>query len=296
MKDKSNKKLNAPLGSGLIIVSSFFYASYAIFTKLMGDFFSGYTAAAIRSLIIVITFGTFALFSKKLEPLKLHKNWLYILGLFITSLFIWGPLYYSTIHAGIGITTTVAYASILTGMFFFGWWWNGEKLTKDKVISAILGIVGILLIFSPTISYLQFITLGGALISGLSTAANAVISKKIQYHSTQATLIVWVTSVFANALMALALGKTYPAFHGEVEWFYLFMFAVVSLLASWTLVKGVKLIDAGTAGILGLLEIVFGVLFGIVLFSEKPAPIVLIGMGIILVSAAIPYLKIFKFR
>ena len=260
----------------------------------MCDFFTGYTAAAIRSTLIVIILGAIAFYYKRLEPVRLRKNWLHILGLFITSLFIWGPLYYATLHAGLGISSAVAYASIVLGMFFFGWWWDGEEITKDKIISSILGIIGLLLIFSPTVSLSQFITLSGAFISGLATAANAVASKKISYHSTQATLVVWITSAIANAVMALALGKSYPEFHGEIEWVYLGLFAIVSLIATWSLVKGVKLIDAGTAGILGLLEIVFGVLFGVLFFSEKPGPIILVGVGIIILASAIPYLK--KFR
>jgi drug/metabolite transporter (DMT)-like permease len=53
----------------------------------------------------------------------------------------------------------------------------------------------------------------------------------------------------------------------------------------------VKLIDAGAAGILGLLEIVFGILFGAVLFGERPGPIVLIGAAVIIAAAAVPYIR-----
>ena len=59
-------------------------------------------------------------------------------------------------------------------------------------------------------------------------------------------------------------------------------------------VKGVQLVDVGVAGILGLLEIVFGVLFGMLFFKEKLGAIVLIGMFIIIISATIPYLREFN--
>ncbi|HSW99461.1 MAG TPA: hypothetical protein VLH38_00315 [Patescibacteria group bacterium] len=43
--------------------------------------------------------------------------------------------------------------------------------------------------------------------------------------------------------------------------------------------------------ILGLLEIVFGVLFGVLFFHEKPTAVALLGMVVIIAAAAIPYLK-----
>ena len=52
-----------------------------------------------------------------------------------------------------------------------------------------------------------------------------------------------------------------------------------------------KLIDAGAAGILGLLEIVFGVIFGVLLFHEHLALLVIAGVMVIIVAAAIPYLR-----
>jgi len=50
-------------------------------------------------------------------------------------------------------------------------------------------------------------------------------------------------------------------------------------------------VELGIAGILGLLEIVFGVLFGVLFFQEQLGIIVLIGMVIIIMAASIPYLQ-----
>ena len=101
-----------------------------------------------------------------------------------------------------------------------------------------------------------------------------------------------VTSVVANIFMALLiLGEKIPAIGWHIQWVYLVFFAIASVGASYTLIKGLKLIEAGAAGILGLLEIVFGVLFGFIFFGERIGGIVWIGLIIIIVSAAIPYVK-----
>ena len=44
----------APLGASFIILSSVFYASYGIWVKLMGNFFGGYMASALRSVLVLL--------------------------------------------------------------------------------------------------------------------------------------------------------------------------------------------------------------------------------------------------
>lgn len=257
----------------------------------MGNFFDGYTASALRSVLVVLLLLPIAIGYRQLQPLNIRRNWQYIVAMIIASLFTWGPLYYAILRAGIGVSLTVAYASIVIGSFFFGWVFAGERFTVDKAISAVLGLIGLAFIFSPTTAQFGWLALLGALVSGLSSAANIVFSKKIHYNSTQSTLVLWTASVIANFAMAFILHGHFPDFGWHVEWLYLVLFAVASIIASWSLVRGVKLIDAGAAGILGLLEVVFGVLFGVVFFHERPGAAVLLGVAITIAAAAIPYFK-----
>lgn len=286
-----NKPAKAPLGASLVVIASFFYASYGIWTKLMGDFFQGYTASALRSILVLLLLVPVALAYRQFQPLNLKQNRRHLLGLLVAALFTWGPLYYAIQHAGVGISLAVNYASIIIGAFLFGKLFGGERLTRDKLLSAALGFAGLGFIFMPGTSSFGWLPLMGALVSGLSIGAVMVFSRQIQYNSAQTTLALWVTSALASALMALLLREPMPVFGLYVEWVYLVLFAVASVLASWALVKGLKLIDAGAAGILGLLEIVFGVIFGALLFHERPGVFMLIGVAVIIVAAAIPYGK-----
>jgi len=290
----SSKKTSASLGASLVVVSSFFYATYGIWTKLMGNFFDGFTATVFRSAIVVAVIFVIAIVSGQLEPLRLGKNWKYILGLIIASVLSWGPYYFAILTVGVGISLATQYAAIVIGMFFFGRIFASERFTKDKALSAVLGIVGIGLIFSPTLSGVGFLAVLGAFVSGLSGAATYVFSKKIHYKSAQSTIICWATGIVGNAFMVAILGRTYPTFHFQVQWLYLVFFFFFSIIASWTCIKGLKLIDAGAAGILGLLELVFGVVFGILFFHEKLNTVELIGIVLIISAAAIPYFKDFN--
>lgn len=288
------KTVKAPLGASLVVLSSFFYASYGIWTKLMGDFFEGYTASALRSVLVLLLLAPVAIACRQLQPLKLHKNWRQLLGLFVAALFTWGPLYYAILHAGVGISLTINYACIIIGALFFGRWFDGEEFTKSKAFSAALGFVGLCLIFTPSTSSFGWLALVAAAISGLSIGAVMVFSRQIQYNSTQTTLALWVTSALASGAMALVFREHAPSIGLHVEWLHLVFFSIASVAASWMLVKGLKLIDAGAAGLLGLLEIVFGVMFGALLFRERPGVLVLAGVAVIILAAAIPYVKSYR--
>jgi len=257
----------------------------------MGDFFEGFTASAIRSMFVLIILVPIALLYRQLGTIGLRQNWRYLVGLLLTAILIWGPLYFAILQAGIGISLAVNYTCIVIGMFLFGKLLAGERFTKDKLLSATLGLIGLALIFSPSVAAIGWLALGAAAFSGLSSAAHMVIAKKLPYNPTQTTILVWTASVIANVAMAFILSEPLPAIGLHAQWLYLIIFAVASVIASWTFIKGIKLIDAGAAGILGLLEIVFGVLFGIILFHERPGWIVLFGSIVVIVAAAIPYIK-----
>jgi drug/metabolite transporter (DMT)-like permease len=285
------KKYQAPLGASLIVLSSVFYASYGIWTKLLGSFFDGFTATVFRSVIVVAILLPIAFLNHSFQPIHLKENWRYIVGLTVASLFTWGTLYFAILQAGLGVSLTVTYASIVIGQFFFGWLFAGERFTKDKAFSALLGFIGLALIFSPATRSAGWTALVAASVSGLSTAANTVFAKQIKYNATQSTIMLWATGIVANIFMVALLHRHYPAFNWEIQWLYLLIFSVASVIASWSLVRGVKLIDAGAAGILGLLEIVFGILFGAVFFHERPGIMVLIGAAVIVAAAAVPYVR-----
>ena len=288
---KNKPKVNAPLGATLVVLSSFFYASYGIWTKLMGNFFEGYTASALRSILVLLVLIPIAVTYRKLEPIRLKRTWTHYFGMFLGSLVVWGPLYYAIIHADIGISLILHYASYLIGMFVFGWLFARERFTRDGWLSALLGLIGLGLVFSPSTASFGWLALGAATLSGVGAAIVTFASKQIPYKATQATLAIWSMSTIANVLVALVISETRPAIGWHVQYLYLLVFAIASVIASWSLTKGVKLIDAGAAGILGLLEIVFGVLFGVIFFHERPDVVALIGMAIIIAAATIPYIK-----
>lgn len=281
----------APLGASLVVLSSLFYASYGIWTTLMGDFFGSFTASALRCVLVLGGLFVIALLRRELQRMHWRRDRRWLIVMVASSLLVSAPLYYAILQAGVGISLAVAYVGIVIGMFIFGWLFEGERFTKDKCIATVLGVLGLVFVFSPSLKSVGWFALTAALVSGLATAVNMATTKKVPYNGSQSAILVWASGVIANVPMVFLLSEATPALGWYAEWLYLLLFVAASLIASWTFIKGLKLIEAGAAGILGLLEVVFGALFGVIFFHERPGVLVLMGIACIIAAAAIPYLQ-----
>jgi len=262
----------------------------------MGNFFGSFTASALRCLLVLGGLIIVAMARRELQKINWRRDRKWFVTMVISSIFVSAPLYYAVLNAGIGISLAIAYIGIVIGMFIFGWLFENERFTKEKLIATMLGVFGIVLVFSPSIKLGAWLALVGALVAGLATAANMATTKKIPYNGSQSAILVWGSGVIANVPLVFLLGEPLPSIGWHTQWLYLLLFAVASLVASWTFIKGLKLVEAGAAGILGLLEVVFGVLFGAFFFHERPSLVVLIGIASIVAAAAIPYLQHYNAR
>jgi drug/metabolite transporter (DMT)-like permease len=96
--------------------------------------------------------------------------------------------------------------------------------------------------------------------------------------------------------MSLALGETQlpPSF--SMVWLWQLCYSIASLFAFWLVIEGFKRVDATVGSLIGLLEIVFGVVLGILIFSEKLTMSVTLGGLFIVSAAAIPHVYSFLKR
>lgn len=282
-------------GSSLVVLSTLFYGSYGVWTRLMGSGFGAYSQAWIRCVLVIGILLPFAFFGKqKWQPIRWRSDAAWIGLLLLASLLISGPLYYAINKVGIGLAVLCMYSGTLVSMFFYGWLFSRERYSFNKFAATIIALVGLVLTCSPSFGTASLLPLLVALVSGLAIGLNVTVSQKIKYNSSQTAIIAWSTGVVVNLPVAFLLHEHIPSFHDGAAWIYLLLFAIASFASSWSVIHGVKLIEAGAAGILGLLEIVWSILFGVLFFHEHQHLAAYIGAACIIVAAAIPYLKEFK--
>ncbi len=275
----------------MVVLSSFFFASYGAWFKILGDYFGAFMQATIRHLFVALILIGIALLRKKLGRIYWRRDARWLALSAITSAIIPATWYYSVMHAGVGISLALVYCGLLLGMFFFGWMFARERYTKDKWLATFLGVAGVWLVFAPSISVAGWLALTLAFVSGFASGLNIVAAKQMPYNAAQTAAIVWTLGMLANLPFIFLFSEPLDVFDWDLSWLYIALFSLTSVVASGALIAGVKRIEAGAAGILGLLEVVFAVLLGVVFFDERPGVVVLIGMAAIILAAAIPYLK-----
>jgi len=290
-------RVSAPLGASLIVGSSVLYASYGVWTTLMGDFFGGgYATSALRSALVLAIFVGAAAVTGQMGGFSLRTKWRWWAGALGASVLMWGPFYYAILHEGIGVALSMNYGAYIVGTFAFARIVLRERFTKDKWLATGLSFAGLYLLFTPNLAAVGWVALGAACVSGVSFGAINIVLKGAPYGVMKSNVMMWSTSLVANILMAVVVGQRVPAAGWDVRWVFLGLFAISSIVSSLMYVGGLKLIEAGAAGVLGLLEVVFGLVLGVVSFGQHVTIIALVGVVFILGAAAIPYVKDYNAR
>lgn len=274
----------------LILLASLFFGSYGVWAKLIGDgmdpFFQGWS----RGLIIALALFPILYFKKLIVPLR-KEDWRWIIVFLVFTSLTQAPLFYAFTHMDIGSATLLFFVNMLLTMYLVGFFFLGEKMTSIKVASFLIAAVGMYFIFSFSLFAFTVFAALMATLNGVASGGEISFSKKISgsYSTLYITWLSWIAIVVTNAPISLFLSETQLAPSFDLVWLWQLGYTVASMLAFWLIIEGLKHVEAGVGGLLGLLEIVFSIAFGILLFNEDLSTKVFIGAVLILVAAALPH-------
>ncbi len=279
-------------GVTLILIASLLFGSYGVWSKLigsdMGVFFQGWS----RGLIIALAIFPILYFKKLIVPIKRADwNWLAVFLVF-TSL-TQAPLFYAFTHMDIGSATLLFFVSMLLTMYLVGFFFLGEEMTLVKMISFVLACVGMYFIFSFSLVAFTLLAALMAALNGVASGGEVSFSKKLSgsYSTLYITWLSWIIIALTNAPISISLGEVQRLPSFDLVWLWQLGYTLASMLAFWLIIEGLKHVEAGVGGLLGLLEIVFSVLFGIWIFNEALSIQVMVGAGFILLAAALPHVR-----
>jgi drug/metabolite transporter (DMT)-like permease len=197
-------------------------------------------------------------------------------------------MYYSINHAGIGISMVIGYGTAVLVAYMLGRAISRELMTRNKLAS--LGI-GLIAVYFSSITGANTLALGAAVLSGFVTAVDIIALQKLKFGVLQAAGLSWFAVAITSLPLAALFHESLPGISHAKAWILLGAFTATSLLASWIHTTGLRKVEANIVGLLGLLEIVFAVLFGTLLFNEHVGFLQAVGVALILVACAIPYLS-----
>lgn len=279
-------------GTLLVLLSALMFGSYGIWSRLMGDSFGAFYQGWTRALIIIVLLLPFLIAKKAIVPIdRSDWKWMTIFLLF-TSL-TQAPLYYAFNNMDVGSATLLFFSAMLFTMYFFGFVFYKEKLTPVKVIAFLLACCGIALTYS--FAFGAFALFAGlmAITNGIASGGEVASSKTLsdKYSPLYLTALSWLIILVTNAPVSILLGETQPLPTLTMPWLYQLGYTACGLIDFWAVIAGFKYLDASIGGLIGLLEIVFSLALGYLIFSQVPSAQTLIGGGLILIAAALPHIS-----
>lgn len=290
-----NDKMSYLKGIIYVFLSAIAFASYGVWSKLLGEGFGVFFQGWVRSAIVLAILIPIVYFTGNWKKME-RKDWKWLSVPVLFGIFTQAPLYYAYIHAGIGIATVLFFAMFLLTSYIVGWFVVKEKMNYIKITSFLLAVLGLFITFGFSIKEFSLIALSMAAVNGVASGGEVATTKKVtnKYSSLQVTILIWVGILITHLIASLLVGEQQiiPAF--DIHWLAMLGYVVTGIGGFWLVVEGFKFIDASIGGLIGLLEIVFGVLFGIMWFNEILTPAIAVGSIIILIAAALPSLKELK--
>lgn len=274
----------------LIFISTIMFGSYGVWSQLMGNSFGVFYQAWTRALIVSFILIPILLVKKEIIPIKKNDlGWLCIFLCFTSAT--QAPIFYAFTHMDIGSATLLFFVSVLLTMYSIGFIFLGEKFSFIKGISFFLALIGLSFIFSLSLERFTLLAASMAVLNGIASGGEVAFSKKLSgdYSPLYLTLLSWLIIIPTNGFLSILLKEKQllPSF--DVVWLWQGGYIIASIFAFWFVIAGLKYVEASIGGILGLLEIVFSIGFGMLFFGEPLSIRSAIGALLILIAASLPH-------
>lgn len=155
-----------------------------------------------------------------------------------------------------------------------------ERVTRPIIISIIIASAGLWIMLNGfSFNEGDAIGITAGLVSGFAYAA-VVILIRIYTQSFNPVVLAF----FSNAVIAILLAPFVREFPVNALWSFIFMGIVHSTIAPILYFKGLRYVSAGRTAVLGYLEPVIAIIFGIIFLSELPGKGSIVGGLLIIFS------------
>lgn len=152
--------------------------------------------------------------------------------------------------------------------------WLKETFTRQRFIAALIGLVGVSLVFHPSS---QIASLAGVL--GLASGALAGLAlttvKRLSGRESSISIVAWF-AILASIISAIPLFWDFIWPHGE-QWLYLIAMGLFGTLGQVGLTLAYARAPATQVSPLGYASLIFAGIFGFVLWNEAPDVLGLVG-------------------
>lgn len=289
------KNRNQVVGAGSLLASAFIYSFFGILTRAIGFSLPLFYSSWVRNLLMLIILGI-PLFSMRKWKKFILKDFFWIFLRSCGGLTSFVGSYISFYYIPLGIALFIFYASSTIGGYFFGVLLYHENLTKIKILSLFLAIIGLFLINTVNFPKEHLIYALYAFLGGIGNAVWCTFSKKVsgKYSALQLNFLDTFNFIIIPFCISLIVHEKWVRPEFSLLWFYLMLFVVMFIITGQLMVFGFKHLDAQIGSLIMLSEIVFGVILGFLFFHEALSVFTLFGGGLIILAIVLPEIRLKK--
>lgn len=276
-------------GALIILASALLFGTYGVWSRLMGHTFPPFYQAWVRSVLIILIMLPFMLKTKSFQKIK-RQDWPALAVFIAFCVCTQVPIYYAFNHAPIGTVQLIFYSMFVITAYLVGRFYLGETITKIKLISIALAFVGLALVFGTAVITFAPLGLGLALLNGVASGGEVSSSKKIEDKYSPALIVFWgwIFTLILHLPISLIIGEKQVPIAFDHAWLWLVVYSFVNAAAFWLVIVGFRYVDASIGSLIGLMEVVFAVIFGAAIFHEALSMNIYLGGILILIAAMLP--------
>jgi drug/metabolite transporter (DMT)-like permease len=280
-------------GSLILVLTALMYGFFALFTRVIAFNIPLFYQSFLRNLLVgIILFAAVILFKQWKKVRRVDILW--IIGRTLIGLVAFYSIYVSLVFIPVGLTYFLYYSAALITGYILGRFLFGERITPLKIGSFVLAFIGLVLIYSFSLSNSISLYALLALLSGACGSVWNIFAKKLgnHYSATQLNLLDVTISFAASLVLSIIWHEQWVPITFSQEWIAIFILAFYFLATGQFIVWGFKYVDAQLGTLILQLDIIFAVLLGYFIFHEVLNIATIIGGILICIAIFLPYLKL----
>ncbi len=276
-------------GYSMILASAVLFGTYGVWSRLMGSTFPPFYQTWVRSLLVLLIMLPILLKSRSFRKFE-REDWPPLAVFVGFCIFTQVPLYYAFNNAPIGTVQLIFYSLFVITAYAVGRLYLGETITKVKLVSIALAFVGLALVFGTAVITFAPLGLVLAILNGIASGGEVASSKKVpdKYAPGLYVFWGWAATLVTHFPLSFMLGEHQVPIQFDRAWLWLVIYSFVNASAFWLVILGFRHVDASIGSLIGLMEVVFGVVFGAIIFHEVLNWSVYAGGFVIILAAMLP--------
>jgi len=283
------------LGFFLILISACIYGVNGFIARQLEGVFGSFSQQYVQCIVSGIT-SLILILILKIQFKPIHKKDILPFVLFLIasgciSILLFTPFQ----NLQLGTVLFLYYSGMLVTGMIGGAIFFKEKLTIVKILSFVLAVAGIILIYISNISIsvasIPYMAL--AFLAGLSIGVFSLSSKKLStdYHPIYIYFLSCIAAIVIAVIGAIVIKEPAPIITVSPAWIWIVVYSLAAVVANVSMFNGFKYLEAQTATIASISEILVAILAGLIIYSEIPTVMTLIGGVLIVLANVIIVLK-----